>query len=298
MRKIVLLQLLLLLAFLCGGCFHQEKHHIESLEKIYQEIGKFKVLEADKGTYEWHNEAKERFERLVGRKSKLEIEMYVDYFQPPEETIKKKAGDCEDLAILFVSAARYLGFKARVVIGKLKREHQSPYGLFHVWAEIFWRGKWEIVDPTLASKIPLDYFFTHPYPVEKVVITFDENTYQGPQLKELQWEEMKKRKPELQQRLFLFLVGKFEAEAKRKPTDLEIKEIEEIASILADECSRFYLSGVPDDLRKLIRPQEIKEWIEGVLPPLFLSKTAKLYKVSLYTYLNVLSVFHYYLKAL
>lgn len=76
--------------------------------------------------------------------------------QSPTETLARGWGSCRDLAVLFVEAARSLGFGARIVSGYL----YSPVpgmgtivnagaGTTHAWAEVFVPGAgWITFDPT------------------------------------------------------------------------------------------------------------------------------------------------------
>jgi hypothetical protein len=74
--------------------------------------------------------------------------------QSPLHTLEHGWGSCRDMAVLFVEAARCLGFGARIVSGYL----YNPGGLVagavetgstHAWAEIFLPGAgWITFDPT------------------------------------------------------------------------------------------------------------------------------------------------------
>ena len=74
--------------------------------------------------------------------------------QSPAETLDRGWGSCRDFAVLFVEAARCLGFGARLVSGYLF--HPDPTtaspedaGSTHAWAEIFVPGAgWITFDPT------------------------------------------------------------------------------------------------------------------------------------------------------
>jgi transglutaminase-like putative cysteine protease len=70
--------------------------------------------------------------------------------QSPMETLDRGRGSCRDLAVLFVEAARSLGFGARIVSGYLYNpERQRDVGTTHAWAEIFVPGAgWISFDPT------------------------------------------------------------------------------------------------------------------------------------------------------
>jgi transglutaminase-like putative cysteine protease len=74
--------------------------------------------------------------------------------QSPTETLERGWGSCRDFAVLFVEAARWLGFGARVVSGYLYNPDQqigSPgnLGSTHAWAEVYVPGAgWITFDPT------------------------------------------------------------------------------------------------------------------------------------------------------
>jgi transglutaminase-like putative cysteine protease len=73
------------------------------------------------------------------------------------ETLGRRAGSCRDLAVLFVEAARSLGFGARIVSGYLHSPDQSligsaDAGSTHAWGEVFVPGAgWITFDPTNRS---------------------------------------------------------------------------------------------------------------------------------------------------
>jgi transglutaminase-like putative cysteine protease len=75
--------------------------------------------------------------------------------QAPDETIEKKSGTCRDYALLFIEAARSLGFGARFVSGYLYDPALDGgaavqgAGATHAWAEIYLPGAgWVEYDPT------------------------------------------------------------------------------------------------------------------------------------------------------
>lgn len=76
--------------------------------------------------------------------------------QTPVETLIRGWGSCRDLAVLFIEAARSLGFGARVVTGYLYRaaaDADSPgaigAGTTHAWADVYVPGAgWIAYDPT------------------------------------------------------------------------------------------------------------------------------------------------------
>ncbi len=76
--------------------------------------------------------------------------------QTPTETLIRGWGSCRDLAVLFIEAARSLGFGARVVTGYLYRASADAgssaaigAGTTHAWADIYIPGSgWIAYDPT------------------------------------------------------------------------------------------------------------------------------------------------------
>jgi transglutaminase-like putative cysteine protease len=78
--------------------------------------------------------------------------------QTPLETLGRKSGTCRDYALLFIEAARALGFGARFVTGYLYdpaldggKEAVQGAGATHAWAEIYLPGAgWVEFDPTNA----------------------------------------------------------------------------------------------------------------------------------------------------
>jgi len=77
--------------------------------------------------------------------------------QRPVETLNRGRGSCRDFAVLFIEAARVLGFGARIVSGYLYNPDQrsvgsSDAGSTHAWAEVFVPGAgWITFDPTNRS---------------------------------------------------------------------------------------------------------------------------------------------------
>jgi len=69
--------------------------------------------------------------------------------QPPTETLRLGVGSCRDFAVLFLEAARGLGFGGRIVSGYLYNPEQTFAGTTHAWAEIYVPGAgWITFDPT------------------------------------------------------------------------------------------------------------------------------------------------------
>ena len=79
--------------------------------------------------------------------------------QAPVETIEMKSGTCRDYALLFIEAARALGFGARFVSGYLYDpaldggEGLQGAGATHAWAEVYLPGAgWVEFDPTNCAR--------------------------------------------------------------------------------------------------------------------------------------------------
>src|SRR4051812_9878112 len=75
--------------------------------------------------------------------------------QTPVETLERKSGTCRDYALLFIEAARSLGFGARFVTGYLYDpaldggDGVQGAGATHAWADIYLPGAgWVEFDPT------------------------------------------------------------------------------------------------------------------------------------------------------
>ena len=81
----------------------------------------------------------------------------VEGTQTPCETLDRRVGSCRDMAVLFIEAARALGFGARIVSGYLHNPDRTALGVTdagctHAWAEIFVPGAgWITFDPTNRS---------------------------------------------------------------------------------------------------------------------------------------------------
>ena len=77
--------------------------------------------------------------------------------QTPTQTLDRGWGSCRDFAVLFVEAARSLGFGARIVSGYLYNPGQDfvgsrGAGSTHAWAEVYVPGAgWITFDPTNRS---------------------------------------------------------------------------------------------------------------------------------------------------
>ena len=75
--------------------------------------------------------------------------------QSPVQTLETKTGACRDFAMVFIEAARYLGFGARFVSGYLydpaldRGDATQAVAATHAWAEVYLPGAgWIEYDPT------------------------------------------------------------------------------------------------------------------------------------------------------
>jgi transglutaminase-like putative cysteine protease len=82
-------------------------------------------------------------------------ERYEEGTQSPIETLEKNGGTCRDFALLFIEAARSLGFGARFVTGYLYDpaldggQAMQGAGATHAWADVYLPGAgWVEYDPT------------------------------------------------------------------------------------------------------------------------------------------------------
>ncbi len=81
----------------------------------------------------------------------------VEGTQAPLETLDRGWGSCRDFAVLFVEAARALGFGARIISGYLYNPDRDlvgsdDAGSTHAWAEVYVPGAgWITFDPTNRS---------------------------------------------------------------------------------------------------------------------------------------------------
>jgi transglutaminase-like putative cysteine protease len=82
-------------------------------------------------------------------------ERYEEGTQSPIETLEKNSGTCRDFALLFMEAARSLGFGARFITGYLYDpaldggQAMQGAGATHAWADIYIPGAgWVEYDPT------------------------------------------------------------------------------------------------------------------------------------------------------
>jgi len=68
-----------------------------------------------------------------------------DYWQPPDEFEKRKAGDCEDFSLWTWRQLIDMGYDARIVFGRSGR-----YGIGHAWVSFFQNDKFYLLEPQAA----------------------------------------------------------------------------------------------------------------------------------------------------
>lgn len=241
--------------------YQDEKDKISLLEKVYLALKDFERV-SDQKVILWKGENAERFKKLaqIPPNFPIFIQVEIDSFQSPKETLKEKKGDCEDFAILFVSAARALKIPARVVIGKVSFSED-----FHALSEIFYQGKWRMIDPWKAPEgLPFRFFLSHNYsPFERILVKFDENIIFGKNPKRLVenvWKNEKKEKELFEKLLSLFV--KFQ---KRGLFQEELKELKEISALLDKEILQLVIREIPEDPRFLIESSQVKDWLKEIL---------------------------------
>lgn len=71
----------------------------------------------------------------------------LEWVQAPERTIKERAGDCDDIAVLLASLVQALGHKTRFQTVGASKKRQS-----HVYAQAWDRKQWVTLDPVLEPK--------------------------------------------------------------------------------------------------------------------------------------------------
>lgn len=75
---------------------------------------------------------------------------------PALSILKDRAGDCTEHSILTVALLRANGIPARAVVGIILAEYFGGYKdvfVYHMWAEAYRNGRWELVDSTRPSGI-------------------------------------------------------------------------------------------------------------------------------------------------
>lgn len=93
--------------------------------------------------------------RAIQRQLRYEIREY-GAPNPPDQTLRQGSGTCRDFTVLFMAAARSMGFAARFVSGynpvfSWESGQQAGPAELHAWIEVFLPGAgWIGFDPTLG----------------------------------------------------------------------------------------------------------------------------------------------------
>jgi transglutaminase-like putative cysteine protease len=76
----------------------------------------------------------------------------------PEVTLRKGAGSCRDLTVLFCSACRAMGIPARFVSGYEREAAFQDQANMHAWAEVYLAGGgWRGYDPSAGLAVSTSY---------------------------------------------------------------------------------------------------------------------------------------------
>ncbi len=248
------------------------KEQIAALEKIYERGFSSFSYEADKAPFKWSGVYKDQFDALCGAGVNINWESQnipTENFQNPSETIKRKIGDCEDFAVLFISAARNLGISARFCAGHYVSFNKKVEGK-HAWAEIYYNKQWRVVDAT--GRVPVngitpkgvslsEWLTGGPRDSYEAHFFFNEKYVAGEWLTSA---EIKKNIQNEEAAKFGDLMRSFKIVAGRDPTDLEQQKIERIAKGTAQDAINLTLGRVPKDFTKFIQPDnpDLKAWME------------------------------------
>jgi len=249
------------------------KEQMELLEKIYNEFEHFRYYEDEPVKINLGDPHKEVLDNLYGRRS-IELILEFPYDQTPDGTLKRGGGDCMDFAVLFVSAAKNIDVPARVTVGKIKIKEKVE---IHAWTEIYYRGKWQTVDPTGRIEkidpitgevkkriVPFDWFIKHPndFHLVEIIYKFDDKNIEG--ISPI--ERLESKKPEMKEEVFLSLYDIFKKIKNREPSPDELKEIKEITDYLFELRWEIIKKRIPEDPRTIIQPDnpELKIWIEKI----------------------------------
>ena len=81
----------------------------------------------------------------VQKNIKYRRDFIFDTWQTPDETIRKRSGDCEDIAFLIKAMLDHLGYKNVMIITKTEK------GTGHIFNAVKYRGRWYIMDATCKT---------------------------------------------------------------------------------------------------------------------------------------------------
>jgi len=236
---------------------------LAQLEKIYQELGKLQYIEESDIKVKWESKYKEKFNELCGGETGPFF-LKADYYQNPKETLKRNGGDCEDFAILFVSAAKSLGVSARVVEGEIFNPKENEFK-GHNWSEIYYRNKWQIVDPILSLKgVSFWHLIENPedYPQNNIFRRYDEKILIGKSSLEI----INSQKPKWEKKYFQMFYEEFKTKRGIEPDEKELEEIKQITKSFLEDDHQFTLLHFPKDPRIFIQPAapKLNAWVEKI----------------------------------
>lgn len=125
--------------------YREPLHRSESLEHFAQQIRESSEGETLPFLAQLTSRLYEEFEFMHRREG--------DSYSP-EETLKRKAGACRDLSVLFNEVCRTVGLAARFVSGYQKGDPDSDEREMHAWSEVYLPGGgWRGYDPTLGLAV-------------------------------------------------------------------------------------------------------------------------------------------------
>ncbi|MEN7342449.1 MAG: transglutaminase domain-containing protein [Pseudomonadota bacterium] len=73
---------------------------------------------------------------------------YARNFDFASTVARTRSGDCTEHAVLLAAAARASGKPARVVLGLMLVDGESPFVYGHAWTEVWADGEWQLLDAT------------------------------------------------------------------------------------------------------------------------------------------------------
>jgi len=233
------------------------KSQLVLLKKVYNDLYNFEYLE-DELKFAWQGPLKEKFDQLCGEERKINIKVDTEDYQLPEETLRKRGGDCTDFANLFVSAARTLRISARVVIGKTAESED------HAWSEIYYQGDWQKVNPPAEiekERVSLKHQLEGLVVLrtKEIYCRYDEKRYEGIPLIEIPRADKETSEIEF----FNQLVNLFKEIKGREPTEKEQSEFKEMAKDITEQTWQEIIKYIPENPHSLIQPNHprIKAWV-------------------------------------
>ena len=82
----------------------------------------------------------------------IDDKTYARNFDFASTVARTRSGDCTEHAVLLAAAARAAGKPARVVLGLMLIDGESPRVFGHAWTEVWESGQWQLLDATLPEK--------------------------------------------------------------------------------------------------------------------------------------------------